>query len=650
MWRSKKGYSAFSVFFGFVACLILVVSLPSPTVGRDSQFVKNAWYLASVNEAIPGDNEAWNPMSLPGDIVPRHAFDSATLKTYWIKAEFTLTRKTDAPMQVLFPQLLHGGTFYLNGHRVASIKQSDSHARVMWYQPYLLDIPAEWLHIGQNTIAFRLASYEPRISLQAMLIGPDNVVTDQYQSYFFWSKSLTDATNLLCLIAGILFLSLWQVAKDEPLYQLGGATVFAWGILYNLALVREIPVYLYFPWRCLLYIATAALVLSMTRFALQLCEYPMTPGYYRAQHIVAVMAPALFLLLRWPATPWLDTYWVAIMLGFYIHALSRLALVSFRQSQPMCQLLLGQSILCLVFAAHDYAVQAGLLARYQDILVKLHFPELLVGNIYLSHLSIPMLLFVVGAILVSRQAQNVSNLMRAKENLERAVVNKEHQLQAQYKTQQQLERVNAAHAERQRIIRDLHDGVNSQLLLGFSMASRGTGSVTSYAAIFEACLDEIRLIIDTAYMGQEVDLTGAVAHLCHRMQPRFETLGINLTWVPESDSSGGAMPESNLEPRQLLQILRIVQECLSNTLKYAKASEVQVSVKYLARQLKITVHDNGQGFEIGTDDQRFKSKQRGITNMKKRAQQIAAGLEISSSKDGTKIHLFVPYQSNLKAS
>ena len=76
-------------------------------------------------------------------------------------------------------------------------------------------------------------------------------------------------------------------------------------------------------------------------------------------------------------------------------------------------------------------------------------------------------------------------------------------------------------------------------------------------------------------------------------------------------------------------LFRIVQEFITNAIKHAKASELNVTLFYNNNELEITVKDNGVGFEINK-----KSAKRGIGlfNMKGRAKLINADFNMTSEK------------------
>jgi PAS domain S-box-containing protein len=85
-------------------------------------------------------------------------------------------------------------------------------------------------------------------------------------------------------------------------------------------------------------------------------------------------------------------------------------------------------------------------------------------------------------------------------------------------------------------------------------------------------------------------------------------------------------------------LLHIGQEALTNTLKYAHARNFETRLSYKARELRLELRDDGDG---------FKAKDRhdgvGLTGMRERVEQMGGELKIASSRGkGTKVTVLLP--------
>jgi signal transduction histidine kinase len=89
-----------------------------------------------------------------------------------------------------------------------------------------------------------------------------------------------------------------------------------------------------------------------------------------------------------------------------------------------------------------------------------------------------------------------------------------------------------------------------------------------------------------------------------------------------------------------MNIYRIIQEAVNNSLKYANASLISVHISEVDETFNIEIKDNGTGFNSKEVEMGH-----GLSNMKKRAREIHAELSIDSKiNEGTHIHLQLPKQ------
>lgn len=153
--------------------------------------------------------------------------------------------------------------------------------------------------------------------------------------------------------------------------------------------------------------------------------------------------------------------------------------------------------------------------------------------------------------------------------------------------------------ERERIARDLHDEISSKLnVVSLNSHLLKTPNLSS---------NEIAEITENI-----ADLTSKVLESSRRIAhdlfpPVFEKFGLEAgieELIEETKSTGKFVIDfkNTIEFNQLsseiqLSIFRILQELLNNTLKYANASEVQISFHYLNGNRQFVYQDNGIGFD-----------------------------------------------------
>jgi len=86
---------------------------------------------------------------------------------------------------------------------------------------------------------------------------------------------------------------------------------------------------------------------------------------------------------------------------------------------------------------------------------------------------------------------------------------------------------------------------------------------------------------------------------------------------------------------------RITQEALTNSLRHSDAAALSVTITFLPAQLRLSIHDNGRGFDparsAGPDTGHF-----GLDGMKRRAAKIGGTLTLVFDPGGTTVTLTSP--------
>jgi PAS domain S-box-containing protein len=91
-------------------------------------------------------------------------------------------------------------------------------------------------------------------------------------------------------------------------------------------------------------------------------------------------------------------------------------------------------------------------------------------------------------------------------------------------------------------------------------------------------------------------------------------------------------------------LLHIGQEALTNTLKYARARNFETRLTYKAKELRLELRDDGDGFKV-----KDRHDGVGLTGMRERVEQMGGQLEITSSRGkGTKVIVTLPYNHESK--
>lgn len=178
--------------------------------------------------------------------------------------------------------------------------------------------------------------------------------------------------------------------------------------------------------------------------------------------------------------------------------------------------------------------------------------------------------------------------------------------------------------ERQRIARDLHDQVGSQLVHAMALVDGRSPAMQPLLQTLEHCLLDLRLLVDSMDGDDDV-LSDRLARLRHRIQPVLDHRGITLDWdvTPADDAP---MP-AGLPARELTAI---VQEALSNVLQHSAATAVSIRLEHVqagdSDAWRLQVADNGQG--LATTKPTGHEAGHGIAGMRQRASRAGGLLEL----------------------
>lgn len=206
-------------------------------------------------------------------------------------------------------------------------------------------------------------------------------------------------------------------------------------------------------------------------------------------------------------------------------------------------------------------------------------------------------------------------------------------------------RSTAVQAERDRISRDLHDGVIQTLFsIGMGLESAKPVLERDPAAAgdridravdqLDGTIREIRNTIFTLRPGAaDAGLQEGLVELARE----YEVNEILRPTLNISQSLDAAVPEAVVP-----DVLHIVREALSNAAKHAQASQVLLDAVLVDGWLDVRVRDTGGGFD--TD---LVTPGNGLGNIAERAVLLGAELEVTSAVGGgTTVHLRVPLDVN----
>ncbi len=292
------------------------------------------------------------------------------------------------------------------------------------------------------------------------------------------------------------------------------------------------------------------------------------------------------------------------LIGVAFFAAAVLARRAFRRSGRAADALLAAGLLVAAFSQVHSAIHPGSyasLVTVADFLRLVFYAMLLVG-------------------VVAESRDDLADLRRATMEVRRLA-------EAQFAA--------VALEERARLAREIHDGLAQDLWYAKLKQSR-LAQIGQFSGETQQLSEEVNTAIDNAL----AEARNAVAAMRQGAEsgPLLELLGRLVDDFADRFALRAELsvdgPSPELGPRAQAEVLRIVQEALTNVRKHADATVVRVNVS-TDGGLRLTIADNGRGFRPEALASGF-----GLESMRQRAEVIGADLNVESEpQNGTRVQL-----------
>ena len=206
-----------------------------------------------------------------------------------------------------------------------------------------------------------------------------------------------------------------------------------------------------------------------------------------------------------------------------------------------------------------------------------------------------------------------------------------------------LEKEQAVEKERNRIASDMHDDLGS-----------GLTKIAILSEVAKAQIDQKETAV-----GQLQKISSSSRELIDNLQdiiwvlnPKNDSLESLSAYIREYtlkflDGTSidayfdypGYLPSIKLSEEQRRNIFLVIKESLNNIVKHASCTTVRITITVVAGELRISIEDNGAGF----DKKVIRDFANGLINMENRMKQINAGYKIRSApRQGTSTFLEIP--------
>jgi signal transduction histidine kinase len=567
--------------------------------------------------APPADG--WTPVTLPDSWAQRWpGFDGVV----WYRLTWTQPEPEHVQEAGLLLRYLNmAGEVSLNGTPISRDESLVEPLTRAWNTPRYWLLAAPLLRPGANTLLVRvsgLAAYQAGL-------GPVELGTPQaMQAAFGRERLLRHDLQVLGLAVSAavsaFFAAWWWLRRRETAYGWFAAMSVLWLLFaFNQIATSPWPFASNHGWQALNTSLLLVFSLSYLVFALR----------YAGQRKPRLEGAALLVVAAGVADLWLApladlmahrALWTLVG-GLTIIVVNSVAIVhAWRHRGSPMRTLAPFMALSAITGAHDLLV----------------FTQVIDSNIYYTNMSSYVLLLGMALAQAARFAQSLRRIENFNTELIEEVNAAKAELAATLAQQHALALAHARIGERVNLVSDLHDGLGGMLVGSIATLERAPGNLGApeLLAMLKRLRDDLRLIIDATGRDDGARTLGELlAPMRHRSAQLLEANGIDCRWQVSN------IDTLELAPSQSLDLMRFLQEALTNVLKHSASARVDVSVARAGAELRLSVRDDGRGFAV---EDAGRADGAGLRNLRARARRLGAELQLQSRPGDTQVALRMP--------
>jgi signal transduction histidine kinase len=536
------------------------------------------------------------------------------------------------PLRVLVPAHTGDVAVTINGRALEPMAAEPHSAISRYHHMTLFTVPDGLVAKAGNKLEIERSGTMRFLTVPDVLIGREAVI-DRLASQQRWLLTWVDQATLIMMTAGVVISLLLLFLSRRIAHYFYLFLMF--GELLLLEFRNSISLFGHPLVSFIHYFGLAYLLLSALSFSY------WTHGDTRERRIsVQLFAVSVALCLIGDIGWGVEseaTVWVR-MLAFIIPSLLLLAWVLLRLLRRVRQFDLAETLVFACLAAFGFAFGVALITIWGG-------PVSSEGRLFLVCLTngaeVTAIMGLLGTA-AGHEWMSYRNTMTQRQRLDVIASGTMMALEEETARLKQKIEGQAVQDERQRFTRDLHDGIGGQLLSLLLKARTGTIHADRLESEIARCISDLRLITAALEVGDD-SLTSALAAFHARSDDQLRLADMTLHW--QCDDSVDRLGAS---PHVTLELLRILQELVTNAINHAHADALSISLHAAPMAtsqsvegdgLHVIVSDTGGAF----DPSRAQLPGRGLANMQARVLRLEGRAEIGlSPSGGAHIRLAIP--------
>lgn len=562
-------------------------------------------------DALPPE-EGWQPVALPLRWPVRPEADENTKGLWWYRLHLP---PTGEPQALYVPRITGSAVRVLArapGQSWRLLWDGEDQWAEQWNRPV-------WVPLGPLPQGLELAlGLKHELSSGHRLTnprtGPVAPLHLRLELRRLLQLAVPQAGSLAFVMLGLMALLHWVRRPSERAYLLFALTAVAWlvrNLHYHVAMPRDEEAYSWF-WA----LSNASMAWVMVLIYLFTLRFTQR-RHPRVEWALLGYAALATLIATPPLAQWIHLTPLHALNATVGLTVTGWLLWLARRGGAELRAVTAALVVTDLAGLHDLALVSGMVLLESVYLLPVAMLAVLTAYLYAAQ---------------QRYTRALTTAERANLSLAEQLAAREIQLRAGHERLRAVEREQTLLLERQRLMRDMHDGLGSTLMSSLVAAERGRLDSPAVAALLRDCVDDLRLVIDSLEPIDH-DLVTLLGALRYRLGRRLEGAGLHVDWAVDDVP---ALPW--LGPPEALQVLRCVQEALTNVLKHAGARTVRIATTVRAGEVRVAISDDGQGF-----DPAQVTGGRGLRHLRERAAQWGGRAELHSTPgEGTAVWLVLP--------
>lgn len=609
-----------------VAALLLACCLPA--VSSTASFTASGIHIFDSARFVLADDE------LPPDPAQFPLGQDVTLPDEWATSRpgttgvgwyrFELQGPVSRAGQrwaVYLPRVDSNAAVFVNGRPLGVLGSSVQAGARNWNRPLYFPLISSELSAPLNTIDIRLETRGSlNAGLDAPLLGPDRELGPVFRARYRRQVTAAQVSTTAGIVMVVLFGVIFLFGVRDRVYGYFALVALAWtsvSLNYHL----QFPPLSFWAWKHLIHASLDWFAVFFV-FAVSHLVDRSGPRQERALLLFGLAATVAPLLV--PRAVFFDvtsafhagslalSAYCLWMVGVSRHRLSTVELVIYAVT----------GVLLVALVGYDFTVQVGLRPAAGGRVMQFAGALTCVG--------------FAGALLM-RFAQTYRLAAAANVELERQVNDKRAELESNYRRLLVLENERVVGVERERIMREMHDGVGSQLVSALVTLEKEGHALGPVSDGLRWALTDMRLVIDSMDPAVD-DIPTLLGTLRGRLEPQLLRQGLRFDWRV------GELPGAKrLDAAGFLHVLRICQETIANVVAHARAGVIRVETGERvgpdgAAGVYVAISDDG----VGGASSASGTAGRGLANMHTRAAALGAELTVADAQPGTTVDLWIP--------